>query len=85
MAIKRKNYFCKEDGTPYTARLFREKCYYPALEKSESAHSLHTVQGTHVRQCYQQQVHAQKIFKKYLVIPTMILPQTHIYTKVSTP
>ncbi len=30
---KGKTIFCKEDGTPYTARLFREKCYYPALEK----------------------------------------------------
>lgn len=25
--------FCKEDGTPYSVKYFREKCYYPALEK----------------------------------------------------
>lgn len=33
LSKKGKTIFCKEDGTPYTARLFREKCYYPALEK----------------------------------------------------
>lgn len=25
--------FCKPDGTPYTAKYFRERCFYPALEK----------------------------------------------------
>lgn len=24
---------CREDGKPYSAKYFREKCYYPALEK----------------------------------------------------
>jgi Site-specific recombinase XerD len=25
--------FCRPDGTPYPAKYFREKCFYPALEK----------------------------------------------------
>lgn len=33
LSRKGQTIFCKEDGTPYTARLFREKCYYPALEE----------------------------------------------------
>lgn len=25
--------FCKDDGTPYSSKYFREKCYYPALKE----------------------------------------------------
>lgn len=33
LSKKGQTIFCKEDGSPYSARLFREKHYYPALEK----------------------------------------------------
>lgn len=33
LSKKGQTIFCKEDGSPYSARLFREKCYMPSLEK----------------------------------------------------